>query len=148
MSELLKRGLVALSNREAFGVSAIQRVCRIGYNRAAHMVDGAIEGGLLVRCSVEPHKLKLTEKARLKLRTYMLPPESVGDIVAPVSPSYALRSGASSYEYAYVVSMSPFVLASESGDMRWQRTVKPEFFHVIGSATSFEMENAMRRVKE
>jgi hypothetical protein len=32
-----------------FGVSYIQRVCRIGYNQACHTLDRAIEQGVLVR---------------------------------------------------------------------------------------------------
>ncbi len=33
----------------AFGVSYIQRVCRIGYKQACHTLDRAIEQGVLVQ---------------------------------------------------------------------------------------------------
>ena len=34
---------------KSFGVSRIQRYLKIGYNRAAHLVDAAIQRGVLVR---------------------------------------------------------------------------------------------------
>lgn len=74
-------------------------------------------------------------------------PTKVGQRVSPVSYAYELRSGAEAYSFAIVVSMEPFVLVSERGDMRWQASVKPEFFHVIGEATSHELEIAMARLE-
>lgn len=39
----------SLSMQDSFGISRIQRMMRIGYNRSAHLVDRAIEKGILVR---------------------------------------------------------------------------------------------------
>ena len=41
-----------------FGISHIQRVCRIGYNQACHTVDRAINQGILVRDTNKESLLK------------------------------------------------------------------------------------------
>jgi DNA segregation ATPase FtsK/SpoIIIE-like protein len=47
---------------DSFGISRIQRVFRIGYNRAAHLVDAAIEKGILTRDSENEWLVKLTKE--------------------------------------------------------------------------------------
>ena len=43
----LNRALMHLSEREAFGISAIQRACRIGYNNARSVAELGVREGLL-----------------------------------------------------------------------------------------------------
>lgn len=42
-----------------------------------------------------------------------------GDLVIPKDPHDVLHCGSGVYPYAFVVSVDPFVLISESGDMVW-----------------------------
>lgn len=46
----------------AFGISRIQRYMQIGYNRAAHLVDAAIELGVLTRDQDSDWLVRLTEQ--------------------------------------------------------------------------------------
>lgn len=46
----------------AFGISRIQRFMGIGYNRAAHLVDAAIEQGVLVRDQDSDWLVRLAEQ--------------------------------------------------------------------------------------
>lgn len=74
----------------------------------------------------------------------------VGDIVVSKDPQrHPLRSGAEWYTEAVVVSVEPFVLVSLRADMRWQSTVNPERFTVIGSlgSDSDQLEKCMRRLE-
>lgn len=57
----------------------------------------------------------------------------VGDKVEPIDPMYTLASGCERYPHAYVVSVNPFRLMSERGDMYWSATVMPENFKLIAS---------------
>jgi len=50
-----------------FGISRIQRVLRIGYNRAAHLVDRSIESGTLVRPDGYPHMVRFNDEIRKKM---------------------------------------------------------------------------------
>lgn len=50
-----------------FGISRIQRVLRIGYNQAAHLVDRAIESGILVRIDDYPHMARFSDEMRKKM---------------------------------------------------------------------------------
>ncbi|EGQ9107533.1 hypothetical protein GA047_13470 [Vibrio cholerae] len=45
-----------------FGISRIQRVMKIGYNRAAILVEAAIEKGILVRDKDREWMVKLSEE--------------------------------------------------------------------------------------
>ena len=51
--EYLDRNIKTLTEvgkrSDPFGVSYIQRVCRVGYNQACHTIDRAIEQGVLER---------------------------------------------------------------------------------------------------
>jgi hypothetical protein len=70
-----------------------------------------------------------------------------GDLVEPISPDYTLHCGSGTYAFAVVGSVSPFVLYSEHGDMRWSATVEPENFRVIGLATQEMIDALHARVK-
>ncbi len=70
---------------------------------------------------------------------------SVGDVVVPIR-GHRLFSGCGAYDYAIVISVDPFVLASAEGDMRWSATAKPEYFKAIGKADSAILKTAMRRL--
>ena len=71
---------------------------------------------------------------------------SIGDLVAPINSDYQLSSGASRYERAVVVSIEPFVLVSESADMRWSSTVLRKNFKIIGKADSSKLDACMKRL--
>lgn len=45
-----------------FGISAIQRAMKIGYNRAAQLVEAAIEKGILTRDTDSNWLVKLTKE--------------------------------------------------------------------------------------
>ena len=71
----------------------------------------------------------------------------VGDLVnyKNGAPEY-LRSGASVYSCAVVISEKPFVCASVDGDMRWESTLQPLQMEKIGTASAHDLKNAMRRL--
>ncbi|MDA0152195.1 hypothetical protein OH460_07775 [Vibrio sp. Makdt] len=46
----------------AFGISRIQRFMGFGYNRAAHLVDAAVELGVLTRDQDSDWLVRLTEQ--------------------------------------------------------------------------------------
>ena len=50
-----------------FGISRIQKALRIGYNRAAHLVDRSIENGILVRPDEYPHMARFGDEMRKKM---------------------------------------------------------------------------------
>ena len=50
-----------------FGIIRIQRVLRIGYNRAAHLVDRSIESGILVRSDEHPYMVRFSDEMRKKM---------------------------------------------------------------------------------
>ena len=72
----------------------------------------------------------------------------VTDVVVPISREYALASGHCLYTHAIVVSKTPFILVSETGDMRWKSTVKPEHFKVVGTAPESAMKRVLRRLEK
>lgn len=70
----------------------------------------------------------------------------VGDIVEPVPGSgYYLRSGASAYNDAVVVSVVPFVLVSRGADMRWSATSDARFLQKAGEAFDTLLAKCMAR---
>lgn len=58
----INRLVIALADREFFGPSAIQRVCRIGYNNALHIAERAVNEGLLHR--VGDYQFAITDKGK------------------------------------------------------------------------------------
>ena len=48
----------------------------------------------------------------------------IGDVVEAIPPN-ALACGSGLYPHAVVVSVKPFILISESGDMLWRATQTP-----------------------
>ena len=70
-----------------------------------------------------------------------------GSIVKPTDESgFFLRSGCENYQEAVVISMDPFVLTSLESDMRWQHTIKREYFYVVGQADESTLAKCMRRL--
>jgi len=59
---------------------------------------------------------------------------AVGDFVKYKPRRGVLACGCGYYDRAVVASLSPFVLVSEWGDMRWSSTVTPEDFEKCGEA--------------
>ena len=59
----------------------------------------------------------------------------IGSIIKPTEESgFQLRSGAGYYNKAVVISIDPFIITSEDADMKWEATIKKEYFEVIGEA--------------
>lgn len=69
----------------------------------------------------------------------------VGDIVRPTG-NQRLRSGASEYTTAVVISIDPFVLCSKEADMRWSSTVDITKFEHAGVADAKVLAKCMRRL--
>ena len=56
----------------------------------------------------------------------------VGNIIKPTKESgFTLRSGAGYYDKAVVISEEPFIITSEQSDMKWEATIKKEYFEVV-----------------
>lgn len=73
----------------------------------------------------------------------------IGSIIKPTKESgYHLRSGASAYDKAVVISLDPFVITSEDSDMLWEATIKKEYFEVIGQANKTILEHCKKRLIE
>ncbi|MFM2589431.1 hypothetical protein [Vibrio sp. TBV020] len=72
---------------------------------------------------------------------------SIGDLVEPIKADYQLASGCSRYDNAVVISTDPFVLTSRLADMRWQSTVKPDHFRIVGKVEGEELEICMERLE-
>jgi len=66
----------------------------------------------------------------------------IGDIL--VKNDGYLTSGCFVYTHAILVSLSPFVMVSEGGDMLWS-CEKPKNFHVIGVGSEEETRAAFAR---
>lgn len=58
----LKRLQQCSEFKDSFGISRVQRVMRIGYNRAAHLIEAAIEKGILTRDAENEWLVKLTKE--------------------------------------------------------------------------------------
>lgn len=72
----------------------------------------------------------------------------VGNIVKPTTESgFVLACGCGCYDKAVVISETPFVLTSLESDMRWEFTIKKEYFDVVGEADEATLENCSRRLK-
>jgi len=72
----------------------------------------------------------------------------VGDLVNYKSNcGNYLRSGASIYSDAVVISENPFICASQTGDMRWEATLEPDSMEKVGTASKDALASAMRRLK-
>lgn len=68
----------------------------------------------------------------------------IGSLVAP-SKGDPLTSGCSVYAAAVVISVQPFVLISEEGDMRWTQRHRDDF-KVVGTASARAAENVLDRI--
>ncbi len=68
-----------------------------------------------------------------------------GDVVVPKAGKH-LISGAGVYSCAVCVSVSPLILVSLGGDMRWSSTISASDFDVWRDATDAEMKIARRRI--
>lgn len=73
----------------------------------------------------------------------------IGDIVKPTIESrYILASGCGRYPDAIVISIQPFILVSRETDMKWQATIKQEYFEVVGTADAKMLKACNRRLKD
>jgi hypothetical protein len=71
---------------------------------------------------------------------------AVGDLVNYRSKRGCLCSGCGAYDKAVVVSLDPFVLISEEGDMMWRATVKIGDFETVGKASREALLNVTKRL--
>ena len=69
----------------------------------------------------------------------------VGNIVIP-KPGAWLHSEGVSFPLAVVVSTEPLVFVSEDAEARWQVTIDPTHFTVMGNAPDRVMDLAMSRL--
>lgn len=73
----------------------------------------------------------------------------VGNIIKPTKESgFTLRSGAGYYDKAVVISEEPFIITSEESDMKWEATIKKEYFEVVGEADKVTLEHCKRRLSK
>ena len=73
----------------------------------------------------------------------------VGNIIKPTKESvFTLRSGAGYYDKAVVISEEPFIITSEESDMKWEATIKKEYFEVVGEADKATLEHCKRRLSK
>ncbi len=77
----------------------------------------------------------------------------VGDVVIPrrghvteFGGEFVLHCGSGVYSHAIVASVEPFVLVSESGDMKWTATIKPEFFTPLCRASKEIVDRVLKRL--
>lgn len=71
----------------------------------------------------------------------------VGDLVESKNENqFRLHCGTLFYENAVVVSVEPFILVSKCSSMKWQSTIKKEYFDVVGKVDKNVLRNCMRRV--
>lgn len=62
-----------------------------------------------------------------------------GDLIKPTKESgFVLRSGASHYDKAIVISVEPFIITSEGFDMRLEATIKKEYFELADVSVFIE----------
>ena len=80
----------------------------------------------------------------------------IGDVVVPAHNAaelaghrytFVLHCGSGMYSHAIVASLEPFALVSESGDMLWTATVKPEYFTALCQADVAIRTRAIKRFK-
>lgn len=71
----------------------------------------------------------------------------IGNVVISTDPGYPLRSGASLYTHAIVISTDPLILVSEESDMRWSN-FPPENLKAIGMAFPEQFKLAQRRLEK
>lgn len=69
----------------------------------------------------------------------------IGDVVIPDSFTHTLHCGSGRYTHAIVVSLEPFALVSEWGDMLWTATVEPQHFIALCRAHPDIVAVAMKR---
>lgn len=72
---------------------------------------------------------------------------SQGAIVRPISAAESLRSGGAEYGAAIVLSVDPFVLVSEEGDMRWGLK-EAKNFAVVSRVTPHGLSQVIHRLYE
>jgi hypothetical protein len=72
---------------------------------------------------------------------------AVGDFVNYKRGKGILHCGSGTYSRAVVASLTPFVLISESGDMKWSATVEAQNFEKVGEAGRKELLAVMDRLK-
>jgi hypothetical protein len=73
----------------------------------------------------------------------------VGNIIKPTKESgFTLRSGAGYYDKAIVISLDPFIITSEESEMKWEATIKKEYFEVVGETDKATLEHCKRRLSK
>lgn len=69
----------------------------------------------------------------------------IGAIVRPKN-GMPPHSGCSVYGAAVVVSLEPFIILSQEGDMMWSATITPDELVVVGSADTETKINCNKRL--
>lgn len=71
----------------------------------------------------------------------------IGDIISRKDGNN-LRSGCFMYASAVVISLDPFAITSEDGDMLWWTTIKKEDFKVVGKVNESLLKIVMKRLED
>jgi hypothetical protein len=69
----------------------------------------------------------------------------VGSYVVPSDDHY-FHSGSGAYIGAIVISLDPFIMVSEHGDMRWSQ-IRPENVKVVARVTDYVLNRCMKRLQ-
>ena len=98
-------------------------------------------------CEVVPptHWKLIPKPPKIKVKMQDL---KVGDLVKPIDHRYTLASGCSRYPHAFVVSINPFQLMSEEGDMYWRCTVEAKGYELIDSLQKLPEKVVQRMIRE
>jgi len=70
----------------------------------------------------------------------------IGALVSPTSSNTVLACGCGGYDCAVVVSIHPFLLISEAGDMLWT-TKRRDDFAVVGQVGPQSAQNVLDRIE-
>jgi hypothetical protein len=139
----------SIKNDSASKEAALLKKAKTKFSDIYHISDSIIRKGscdsieltsVLARC-------RHIAKATLETLKRENKPFEVGDIVGR-KDGRCLRSGCSAYATAVVISLEPFAIVSETGDMLWQSTAVPTHFEVKDKASQSVLDICMRRLKD
>ena len=71
----------------------------------------------------------------------------IGDLVNDPNEPKRLHCGSGIYPHAVVMSLQPFILVSESSDMKWTQQ-QPDGLVKVGKADEKTIKRCMRRMTE
>lgn len=129
--------------------AALLKKSKVKFSDIYHISDSSIRKGTLDKIELTRILSKIRHIAKATLETLKREnnPFDIGDIVSR-KDGRCLRSGCSDYATAVIISLEPFAIVSETGDMLWQSTVVPTYFEVKDKASQSVLDICMRRLKD